>query len=496
MPTTIRTQAISTDEAVHRAGRRAFTPAGDHTQPGRIGLEQELIPVSIDPRGRPAGRVPLEGEGGVLSVVDALAASDRELRLEEPHSGQGEYLLHTGGRLTFEPGGQIEYSTSVHPTAAMALDDVSRVQSSMQNAFCRFGAVLAATGVDLWHDVMDVPLQLRAGRYTTMSRFFDQRGPWGRVMMRHTASLQVNLDLGREGVWQERWQLANLLAPYVLATFAASPGSEGVSTRALAWQRLDPTRTGFPAQMVDGPGDDPANEWSRAALDADVMIVRSADGGFATGRPGRSFGEWIEHGDAEHGWPTVEDLDYHLTTLFFEVRPRGFLELRSCESLPDVWRPAPVVLITALLYDDRARHDALALLEGSRSRLPRLWARAAREGIRHPEIASRVGRLWELALAGAGRMSSGYLGANALAATYGFLERFTFAGRMPADDLEGLSADPRDAVAWAAGCQDRALSDIPTASTTDSAAALQDSWQQHSSVRNAPRSRTASRSAE
>jgi glutamate--cysteine ligase len=323
--------------------------------------------------------------------------------------------------------------------------------------------VIAAAGIDLWHDIEAAPQQLQAGRYTAMADYYEQRGPWGRVMMRHTASLQINLDHGPEGVWQERWRLANLMAPFVLATFATSPGPQGPSIRAQAWQRLDQTRTGFPRLLVEGHGASPRAEWAEAALDADVMLYRLADGACTTGQPGWRFRDWVEHGHSEHGWPTVSDLDYHLTTLFFEVRPRGFLELRSCESLPDQWRPAPVVLITSLLYDDQARSRALALLDSSRSRLPELWQLAATAGIRAPELSSLTDRLWGIALAGAARLSRDLVDAEAVAATHAFLDRFTYAGRMPADELAELMNDPRRTLAWAAGTTAPASGPLPAA---------------------------------
>jgi len=277
-------------------------------------------------------------------------------------------------------------------------------------------------------------------------------------MMRHSASVQLNLDFGPEGVWQERWRLANLMAPFVLATFAASPGPEGPSTRGLAWQRLDPTRTGFPPELVLGAGDDPRDEWARAALDADVLLFRKDGALWGAGEVGFSFRDWIERGHPVHGQPTVADLDYHLTTLFFEVRPRGFLELRSCESLPRRWRPAPVVLITALLYDARARREALELLDGVRSDLPGLWRRAARVGMLDPKLGSLSARLWEIALDGVSRLPADYFGVDAVLTARQFLERYTFRGRMPADQLaELLARSPRKALGWATGRRERCL---------------------------------------
>ena len=35
------------------------------------------------------------------------------------------------------------------------------------------------------------------------------------------------------------------------------------------------------------------------------------------------------------GYPTVDDLAYHLATLFPPVRPKGWLELRMIDAVPD-----------------------------------------------------------------------------------------------------------------------------------------------------------------
>jgi glutamate--cysteine ligase len=156
------------------------------------------------------------------------------------------------------------------------------------------------------------------------------------------------------------------------------------------------------------------------------------------------------------GWPTTDDLDYHLTTLFFEVRPRGFLELRAGEALPDPWRPAPVVLVTSLLYDPQACEAGLALLAPHRRRLVSLWQRAATVGVRDPELQGLACSLWEIALAGAERLPAGFLGGGALRVARDFVERYPVRGRMPADELELLQGlNPAWAVAWASCGQDR-----------------------------------------
>ncbi len=453
MPTQDRKAAISIDEARVRAGLNAFPDPPRDARLGGIGLEPEFFPIFRDRHGRPHGRMMLtQPDGvGVLEVIDELAATDDRIapRSSAP-PGPVEYPISDGGRLTFEPGAQVEHSTAVYPGVTAAVDDVVEVMGRVRRAFRRHGVDLAAVGVDIWNDVETVPQQLRAGRYTAQAAYYRQRGHWGAVMMRHTASLQINLDLGPEGVWQERWLLANLASPLMTASFASSPGLGAVCSRARAWQELDPTRSGFPRLLIEGSGNDPRLEWGQAALEADVMLYRVDDGHYEPGCVGCSFEKWILEGHPRWGWPTADDLDYHLTTLFFEVRPRGFLELRAGEALPDQWRTAPVTLMASLFYDDRARTAALALLDDHRRGLPELWRRAAQDGVRDPILRDLACRLWGIGLEGAKSLPAGYVEDDSLAATEAFLGHFTSRGRMPTDDLLDLNAeDPARALEWA-----------------------------------------------
>ncbi len=455
MPTTDRSTAVSIDEALIRAGLTAFpTPSGADGV-GNVGLEPEFFPIKVGAGGQPRARLRLTRPGGtgVVQVIDDIAADRGDIR---PRIGRPPhaffYPLANGGRLTFEPGAQVEHSTTVHSAGVdSALADVDRVLGTLRRAFRTRRVVLAAVGLDIWHDVDEVPQQLRAGRYTAQASYYRQRGQWGAVMMRNTASFQINLDLGPEGVWQERWLAANCISPLLTASFACSPGPGAVSTRTRSWQELDPTRSGFPRLLTEGPGDDPRTEWAHAALEADVMMFRLDNERFVPGTPGQRFVDWITDGHPRFGWPTLEDLEYHLTTLFFEVRPRGFLELRAGEAVPDALRPAQAVLCAGLLYDERARHDALSVLAVHRKNLKEIWRRAAIEGAHDPELGDLAGRVWRIGLAGAERLPEAWVGRRCLAATERFLETYTAAGRVPGDRLAELVAeDASRALAWAA----------------------------------------------
>ena len=62
-----------------------------------------------------------------------------------------------------------------------------------------------------------------APRYRAMEHYFDAHWPEGRTMMRNTASIQVNLDIGRELEIEMRWKRAHDLGPVLAAAFANSP---------------------------------------------------------------------------------------------------------------------------------------------------------------------------------------------------------------------------------------------------------------------------------
>ncbi len=436
MPTQDPDRRLTLDAARRLAAEQAFSRTTTSPAAGRVGLEPELFAFRAGPPGAPPERVPLHGPGGVLELVGLLEGGAGLVR--EPGTPP-RYALPGGGHLTFEPGAQIEHSTRPHDTAAAALEDVESTVRLLESVLHPAGVTLASVGVDPWHRAEDIAQQLDAPRYHCMASYFDRRGPWGRVMMRNTTGLQVNLDLGDDARAALRHTVLQLASPIATATFATSRLEGHASLRARSWQELDPTRTGFPRGFVEDDGRSPGEQYADFALDADVLLFRlQEDSRIAearVGEPGLRFRDWIEHGRPGIGFPTAFDLGYHLTTLFPEVRLRNFFELRSVDALPARWRAVPVVLWCGLAYDDRALAAAHELLAPARPRLVDLWRRSARVGLRDAELAGFARELWKLALAGAVRLPAGFLRPRDIARTRAFLERFTALGLAPGDEL-------------------------------------------------------------
>lgn len=187
-----------------------------------------------------------------------------------PIGGPDGTSLPSGARLTLEPGGQVELSSPPADSLTGCVADTRRDLAALRSAFAAQGLRLTGTGTDPLarprRMVLDHP------RYRAMEHHFDSAGPWGRIMMTGTASLQVCLDAGAESGPQaldRRWRLAHRLGPVLVAAFANSPLLDGRptghrSTRQTVWSRMDPSRTLAPAPDHG----DPREAWTRYVLDA------------------------------------------------------------------------------------------------------------------------------------------------------------------------------------------------------------------------------------
>jgi glutamate--cysteine ligase len=248
-------------------------------------------------------------------------------------------------------------------------------------------------------------------------------------MMRNTAAVQVNLDLGDFGAVDLRWERAHDLVPVLAAAFCNSPfDATGTptgwrSSRLAVWRDLDPRRTRAAAR----PGTSAATAWTTYALEAPVMFLWVDEHRCVVPTRPLPFARWIHEGH-ELGWPTLDDFAYHLTTLFPPVRPRGWLELRVVDALPDEWWPVAVAVAVALLDDPEAAEcaarEALALRGRGND--------AARLGCSDDVIGRVVERCFAHALAAMSRVG---VDALTVATAEDYYERYVARGRCPADDL-------------------------------------------------------------
>lgn len=377
------------------------------------------------------------GPPGCLGVeVERLVYDAQDPRLPVPASRVDQALspvrgrLPRGGRITLEPGGQAELSSACAPglpaLVAATRADLALVDSALTSAGLR-------PGVDALDSVRPPRRSLDQPRYAAMERYFDRLGTVGRVMMCSTSAVQVCVNAGYDGAGPRsapvRWRRLHSLLPVLIAMFANSPFRDGrpngwVSNRQRVWRALDPQRTGPPS--TEG---DPRAAWASYALDAHVLCIRQEDPSASWEAPsGLTMRSWLRGAGPRPAGR--DDLDYHISTLFPPVRPRGFLEVRVIDAQPGGDWEVAVAVVSALMDDDRAACLAAEACAGLDD-LPDPMTAAARQGLRCPPLAAAARLCAEAAEDALPRLGADE---HTRRRVNGFVNRYPAVGRMPADD--------------------------------------------------------------
>jgi len=367
---------------------------------------------------------PVHCEGDVTARPGA-AEIGRAVRCRLPHAS----------RITFEPGGQVELSTTPRRRVGDVLEAARADEQVLRSELAALGLAAETVAVD---DRRPPARVLEQGRYAAMEAFFAAQGNAGRWMMCSTAGTQVNVSHDADDP-RERWQIMHLIAPVLIAAFANSPGigfdgTRWASVRQGIWWSIDKGRT-RPVRTDTHLG----RAWLDYALAADVMFVSGQGPWGLDGMavpPGLPFGAWMANGH-DVGWPTADDLRYHLSTLFPPVRPRGWLELRVLDALPD-WIREVAALTVATASTREAGRELRARLRPP-AREP--WLAAARHGLRHPGLLAAARELFAVVRENLGRVSDRGEHADLVEA---YSREYVNAGRMPGDDL-GRGVDLRSA---------------------------------------------------
>jgi glutamate--cysteine ligase len=320
-----------------------------------IGLEYERLGVFSH-----SGRaIPYSGQERSLKAVleDLAREGGWTAHRENEHPIA---LFRDRTKITLEPGGQTELSSSIQPSL-----------EGMRSELCGFveqiNRVSAPHGIS-WIGIGLQPFTLRDAiewvpkfRYRIMSAALGRTGRLAHDMMKRTAGIQINLDYETEEDAAAKFRMLMGVAPVITALFANSPLSGGrpngfMSERAAIWQETDPARCGLlPFAFEDRPLFAAYLEY---ALDVPMLFVVRNGHWHAVDVTFRRF---IQNG-YQGLTARVADWDLHLTTLFPEVRLKRHLEARFADSGDAALAMAQSAMIKGLVYDDAATADAWDLV--------------------------------------------------------------------------------------------------------------------------------------
>ena len=320
----------------------------------KIGMEYERIPVNKE-----TGEVvSYYGEYGMCELLRKFAKEDNWDYILDDVNIIGLKKLHD--TITLEPGCQFELSIEPQDSVADLKNKIEKIDQNIKPILNKFGIEFINKGVSpktTYRNIQLIPKQ----RYAIMANYL-----WGilsDVMMRETAGIQVGIDYKSEADAIRKFNLANLMMPFVTAMFANSKIRGGVDTgyksfRALAWLNTDNERCGFATKFTN---DVSFREYVNRLLNTPMIFINRENRTVCLN--GRlTFKQFMEKG-YEGFEANIEDWKLHSNLYFPEVRLRNFIEIRNHDCVGGGLEYSIPALYKGIMYDTDAISEVEKILD-------------------------------------------------------------------------------------------------------------------------------------
>ena len=336
----------------------------------KIGTEHEKLAYSLSD----FRALPYKGPHGIRSVLEGLTRFGWQPVFED---GNIVALADDGGcSVTLEPGGQVELSGAPLENIHQTCCEIGHHLKQVKAIGAELNVGFLGVGYQPKWPVGELPWMPK-GRYRIMRSYMPKKGSLGLEMMQATCTVQVNLDFDSEATMVRMFRVGLALQPIATALFANSPFREGkpsglLSFRSHIWTDTDPDRSGTaPFVFEDGFG---FERYVDHILDVPMYFVYR--GGRYIDVSGQSFRDFMRGRlpGLPGEYPTMSDWADHLTTVFFEVRLKRFLEMRGADGGPWNRLCALPAFWVGLLYSSESRDAAWDLVKD--------WTREEREQMR------------------------------------------------------------------------------------------------------------------
>jgi len=371
---------VATEE-LSRFFAKGETPKTDW----KIGLEMEVFIHHKDSR-KPAS---FEDVKTILkTLIDEIP---KDWNQDVDPNGELVGLSHNGQVISLEPGGQFEFATRPYATTRELRVELFEFVEALQRISSQQNMRLLAIGQQPEATVKTIP-RMPKNRYDIMRSYLPQYGSLALNMMHLTASMQCAVDFSDEVNMKEKIRTAAKISPFLAALTAASPFSNSKpngykSFRYEIWRKTDSVRCGIWPEMLDEAGLG-YGRYIEKALDTPAMIFHRNGRFYQAER--KPFRQYAKEGFAGVQ-VTVEDFLLHLTSLFPEVRPKTYVEMRGADCLPPHETLAIAAFWRGLLDDSDARGEALQVLEKIEfEELIELQAKVAKIGLDANSSAGKV----------------------------------------------------------------------------------------------------------
>lgn len=327
----------------------------------KIGIEHEKIGVKTDT----FEYVPYSGKCGILEFLKEY----KEINSSWTFWPDDKIILGLDsrtGRITLEPGSQLEFSSmpqdNIHELKKL-LDSYTNISSILGKKMGIYWLGYGLQPLSTFSNINQIPKD----RYKIMAEYLPQKAKAPFIMMRESAGMQIAIDYDSEEDCMRKLKLSLALSPIVTAMFANSPirnkeDSGYKSYRALGWLNVDEDRCGlihkkfFELSYKDLSFDD----YAEVLLDLPMIFLEKDLKWFNMN--GMSFKSYLKEGFNGYR-ATIDDWNLHLTSFFPDIRLKSYIEVRNCDSqraeliyaLPALWK--------GLMYTENALSASFDLVK-------------------------------------------------------------------------------------------------------------------------------------
>lgn len=287
--------------------------------------------------------VPYAGDSGVRSLLEELAPEYDEMQFSD--TGDLIGLIRPKAALSLEPAAQLELSAGPYKEIGLIRYDFEEFQRDLAKILDQRNQRIMVVGYQPVAKVDDLPL-IPKTRYRYMDAHFQKIGPYGRFMMRGSASTQISIDFNSVEDCLRKLRLTSAASPLFALLCDNSAIFEGERSphelmRTEIWRECDPAR----CELIPGvlSPDFSLEDYADYVLNTPAVLVTDADGEIVATE------ETFKDIYSERAM-TKTDIEHALSMLFNDVRLKTYIEIRTADAVPVPFVVAYAALIKGLFY--------------------------------------------------------------------------------------------------------------------------------------------------
>ena len=258
-------------------------------------------------------------------------------------------LSKEGKTITLEPGNQIELSGAPLNSIHLTCNESYKFLDELKKACSSLNLKMMSTSFDPFSKLKNIPKTPKQ-RYEIMTEEMPKGGELSLEMMYQTCGTQINLDYSSEKDFTKKFKLSSFLVPLSTAIFANSPIKENklsgyLSYRSKVWQNT--SRGGLPKYFFEEMD---FEKYVDMAINTPLLFIFKNSKHYRVAE--ETFKDFME-GKVKilkNERPNIKDFENHLATLFYEIRLKRYIEIRSLDTCEWDCHCGGPAFYTGLLY--------------------------------------------------------------------------------------------------------------------------------------------------